>query len=233
MEDYDLDKRIPKSLDCRHSICKSCLVRDGKPQKPLKRCPSCRQKINDPENAANDLTMIDYLERKRQKRRGREQKERKAKLRDLLKTVSQELRKTEADLDEQKKSSLELAEENMGVFAVHAKDAFRKALLQLTENEEVVCKMASKNNQELNDRMQLLQTLTALVTSLLEQPYVNDDDFDACGREIQMGMQQETSLLQDQSESLWNIYREFLLDQFLRASSVMPIKDSNDRQGIT
>ncbi len=177
--------------------------------------------------------MIDYLERKRHKRREREQRERKAKLRYLLETVSQELRKTEADLDEQKQSSLELAKENMGVFAAHAKHAFTKALIQQQENEEVVCKMASKNNEELKDRMQLLQTLMALVASLLEQSHINDDDFDACRRAIQTVMQPKTSPLQEPIEILWNIYREFLLDQFSRASSLGPANDSKDQPGTT
>ncbi len=65
MEDYDLDKSLPKSLDCRHSLCKSCLIKDGQ---PMKKCPSCRQPIVSPEKVVNDLTMIDYLARKRQKK---------------------------------------------------------------------------------------------------------------------------------------------------------------------
>ncbi len=65
MEDYDFEKRIPKSPHCRHTLCKSCLLKDGR---PLKKCPSCRKPIAKPKNVVNDLTMIDYMERKQQDR---------------------------------------------------------------------------------------------------------------------------------------------------------------------
>ena len=61
MEDYDLDIRIPKSLDCRHSLCKLCLM-----NKTLNSCPICRQPVMNPDNIPNDFTMTDYLHHKQQ-----------------------------------------------------------------------------------------------------------------------------------------------------------------------
>ncbi len=230
MEGYDLDRILPKSLDCRHSLCKTCLMSDGK---PLKQCPSCRQPINNPENAVNDLTMIDYLERKRQKRREREQRDRKTKLIALLETVSQELLRTEADLDERKHSNLELAKEKLDVFASHAKCVLKETLIHQSENEEVVSKMASINIGELNDKIQLLREHRALVTSLLEQPYINQDDFEERESEIQRIIQSDTSPLEDDRENLWSIYRGFLLDQFVKASKRGPSTDTKYQLGST
>ncbi len=61
MEDYDLDTRIPKSLDCRHSLCKLCLQHSGQ---PLNSCPICRQPVRNHTKIPNDFTMIEYLQYK-------------------------------------------------------------------------------------------------------------------------------------------------------------------------
>ncbi len=228
MEDYDLENKIPKSLDCRHSLCNSCLLRDGK---LLKKCPCCRQPIASIDKVVNDLTMIDYLERKLQKRREREQGERKAKLRDLLEDVSKELLRTEADLDKRKQTNLVVAKEKLDVFHTHAKQIFSEALVYQSDNEEVVSKMASMNTGELNDKIQLLQEHTTLVTSLLEQSYINEHDFEERRGEIQKLIQPNTSPLEDAGENLWNIYREFLLDQFRKASKDGPSTDHKDPLG--
>ncbi len=123
IDDYDLDQRIPKSLDCRHSLCKGCLMHEGK---PLKQCPSCRQPINNPGKVVNDLTMIDYLERKRQKRRDREQADLKKQLRFLQETLSKELKATQSQLDGQKQSYLDVAERKMNEFTSYARCMFNE-----------------------------------------------------------------------------------------------------------
>ncbi len=199
-------------------------MRDGR---PLRKCPSCRQPIGSPENAFNDLTMIDYLERKRQRRRERKQKDRKAKLRDFLETASQELVRTEAALDERKQSNLQLAKEKLDIFAAHAKYVFSEALVQQSENEEVVSKMASANTRELNDRNQRLQEYMALVTSLLEQSYINQEAFDGCGKVLK-AMQYKTLPFKDPSVRLWDIYRKCLLKQFTDASKIGPSTNRED-----
>ncbi len=199
---------------------------------PLRKCPSCRQPISNPDNTVNDLTMIDYLERKRQERREREQSERKEKLRDLLEAVSQELFRAEADLDKRKHSNVELAKEKLDVFASHAKRVFNETLIHQRENEEIAYKMASRNFGVLNDKIQLLQEHTALVMSLLEQSYINQDDLEERENEIQRAIQSNTSPLEDPSKNLWNTYIEFLLDQFVKASKLGPSADHKDSLGI-
>ncbi len=92
MEDYDLDIRIPKSLDCRHSLCKLCLMNKGQ---PLRSCPICRQPVNNPDNVPNDLTMIEYFNHKERKKRLKEQETLRKKLRDLADRVRVELVQTE------------------------------------------------------------------------------------------------------------------------------------------
>ena len=88
MEDYDLDTRMPKSLHCRHSLCKLCLMNNGK---PLKSCPICRQQVKNPDKIPNDLTMIDYLHHIQRKRYLKEQEAMRKKLGDLRESAKVEL----------------------------------------------------------------------------------------------------------------------------------------------
>ncbi len=88
MEDYDLDTRMPKSLHCRHSMCKLCLGNCGH---PLSSCPICRHPVKNPGNIPNDLTMIDYLHHLQRQGYLKEQEAMRKKLRDMTESVKEEI----------------------------------------------------------------------------------------------------------------------------------------------
>ena len=215
MEEYDLDQRLPKSLDCRHALCKACLVRDGR---ALRKCPSCRQPIDKPTNVVNDLTMIDYLERKQQKRREREQKKLQEELRNLLETISQELRALESLKENQKRTTANLTRKKINAFSDYAKCVFKETLAHQNKNKQVMSKMASVNSAQLDARIQFLHENTAVVTSLLEQSFINQDDFDKCTSETQSIIQSKLTNSGESVENMWSVYREFLLDHYTVAS---------------
>ncbi len=116
-----------------------------------------------------------------------------------------------------------VAKEKLDVFHSHAKQIFSEALEYQSENEEVVSEMASVNTGELNNRIQLLQENTTLVTSLLGQSYISEHDFEERRVEVQKVIQSNTSLLEDPSENLWSIYRTLLLVHVLKFLSLHPL----------
>ncbi len=70
LEPYDGEEHIPKSLDCRHAVCKECLLT------PLKQCPLCRRGIGKNLSAIpNDLSIIAYLEKNKHEQSVKEKKE--------------------------------------------------------------------------------------------------------------------------------------------------------------
>ncbi len=121
MEDFDLENRMPKSLECRHSLCKLCLMNK---RHPLSSCPICRQPVRKHENVPHDLTMIDYVNHKRRKVYLKEQEKIRKRLSDLTERTRVELRHI-GELQEEHKQILE-GRENQ--FRQHIMSVFKTCL---------------------------------------------------------------------------------------------------------
>ncbi len=219
MDDYDLDKRLPKSLDCRHSLCKSCLLNKGR---PLRRCPSCRQNIDKPRNAANDLTMIDYLERKQQKRREGEQTKLREGLRNLLETISKELRAAEGVDEDQKRSTVKLTRKKKKSFCANAIGVVNKTSTPQNENKQAMSKMASVNREQPDARIQSLHEKKGLIMSMLQQSYINQEEFNRCKSETHKIIQSKATHFNDSVENMWNVYRDCPLNDYVEAATQTP-----------
>ncbi len=126
-----------------------------------------------------------------------------------------ELKTTQSQLAEQKQSSLNLAERKMKEFTSYTRCMFNETLTHLSDKHVVLSKMASINTEPLNDRIWCLHEQAALVMSLLDQSYINQDVFNRCRSE-------KRTLGYDSTENMWDVYSEFLLDQFLDASRLSP-----------
>ncbi len=82
--------------------------------------------------------------------------------------------------------------------------------------------MNSIITEPLDGRIKYLEEQTTLVTALLDQSYINQDVFNRCLSETQSIIQSKPTLRDDPTEDMWNVYREFLLDQYLDASRRSP-----------
>ena len=97
IEDYDLAVRVPKSLECRHVLCRICLE---KVVNTLNACPMCREPVRDHENLPNDFTMMDYLQRNQSDADVKEQAILRTTLQELSDNAKKELEETESILQQ-------------------------------------------------------------------------------------------------------------------------------------
>ncbi len=123
MEDYDLDSRLPKSLDCRHSLCELCLINKGD---ALSSCPICREPVTNPDNVPKDLTMMDYLQHKQRRKYLKEQQALRKKLTDLAESAKVEL----GHIERSQKDRSEFLDGREKLFREHTKSLFKTCLEQ-------------------------------------------------------------------------------------------------------
>ncbi len=225
-EDYDFDHRLPKSLVCGHFLCNFCLLGRGQ---PLRSCPVCRQTIDDPENVPNNLTMIDYMERKKQKRREKEQKALRDSLKDLLLALEESRGKSEQDLEESKRILAETLENKLEIFRSYAGDKFNESLMGHCENGDIVSHISSTATAQLCHRIQFLEEQTVVLRSLLDQAYIHQEEVTSCKESMQSALQ--TLGLRNMAEVTWNAYKEHLLDHFRERSREGPSSDRVCRTG--
>ncbi len=210
MEHYDLQRKFPKSLDCRHSLCAPCLALQLESQKC---CPHCRRPIDLPEN---DLTMIDYLERQEHQRRMEQQKAMRLELQTLINTAEKEKDRYKEKINQFKTSRVKIVKDKSQLFGKHDKYLFKKGL-HYCNSEATSTRIASKFEEELECSLQDVQTSLLTMKTLLENDYIGREDFDKCQMEATRAIQPEP-ISHKGRDKILDLYMELLLEQLMEIS---------------
>ncbi len=174
--------------------------------------------------------MIDYMERKKQKRREKEQKALRENLNGLIRAAEDGLSKSEKDLEETKQILTETLENKLEVFCSYARDKFNESLMNHCVNGELVSHLTSTATGQLLCRIQSLEEQTAVLNSLLDQGYIGQDEVSNCEQAIQNALRTDQGL-SNIVEVTWNAYKEHLLDHFNETSREAPSGDVILRTG--
>ena len=209
MEDYALETRVPKSLDCRHVLCQLCLQNGAD---TLDTCPMCRQTIRDHRNLPNDFTMMDYLQRKQGKNDSKKQAVLRSKLQEMSDNAKKELEAAKKDIEE--------ANDTEHLFEVHAKDIFDKCVERWRHNIPV----GSYNRVDVESKLERLQHSVTVCMSLLENTYISKEDVSSCETEIHgaVGMLQCNDEEGAVEKATWKKYRQLLMAAFTEKSQDAP-----------
>ena len=212
MEDYDLETRVPKSLDCRHVLCKLCLQNGAD---SLDNCPMCRQAVRDHQKLPNDFTMIDYLQRKQHKKDLKEQALLRSKLQEMSDNAGEEIEKIE--------KNIQRANEIEPLLEFHAKQIFDRCIEECRHKTPV----ASHDRQNVESKLERLQHSVAVCMSLLDSTHISKDAVDTCETEVK----EAVGMLRDQpgvsEKDVWHTYRQLLVDTFTELSQDPPSSDSS------
>ncbi len=205
LEDYDLQNRIPKSLDCRHAFCALCLASQLESQK----CPICQRPF---ENAENDLTMIDYLERRQQQKRVKQQNIMRMELQKLINMVEKVKARYEAKIKQFKSSNLKVAKDKNQAFSTHIKHLLKESL-DNWNSEAALTRIASQLEEELECRLQEAQLFLHTLEALLENDYIGKEAFNHCQMEATRAIQTEHTLNNPYTDAMWDAYRKMFVEQ--------------------
>ncbi len=222
MEAYDLEARLPKSLHCRHSLCAVCLTSQLESQN---WCPLCRQPIQSSGNVANDLTMIDYLERQREQIRKQEQDMMKEKLHTLMNMIQHSHERTEDIINQLKSSNLENIQENRKLFGTFMRYQLNKSLDHYNR-EATLTRIVRKYEDKLQGSLHRFQGCLDSMTSLLGKDYIRKEDFDNCQAEATKAVQTKYTA-ESIEDGLWEAQRELSLEQLTDISKEMAKSDPN------
>ncbi len=201
-EDYDLDQRLPKSLDCRHSVCQICLVGNGH---PLECCPLCPQTVSNPERAVNDLTMMAYLTQTS------EQAKMKCKLRSLHASVEQEHERAQQSLNEFTANDSKTMNDTRNRFHKQSRRLVHQSLDHCNSGV-LFSEISAKAREELEARLEDARSSCSAIKSLLAKSHIDRNDFEMCLQKLT-----QTQALQDETNPdnlMWRRYREKLQSHF-------------------
>ncbi len=223
-----MESRIPKSLDCRHAVCKSCLLSCGK--KSLSQCPLCRQKIVNPTKIPNDLSKVAHIETNNQKKLFKLQAEKLNALKDRGRKASQHLGKI---LKECKSKKKEAAREHSNTFALYARHLFEKCLQKCCHDQSFWEDASTKNIRDLEGKMKRLQASVNTCTSLLDKGHISEESLTSCETEVLGAVKatQPGGKSQTAEESMWNSYRDSMIDVLSDLSKIVPSSDSSFTPG--
>ncbi len=222
METYDLQHRIPKSLDCRHSFCAPCLTSqlEFQPYYDQTGCPSCRRPID---NVVNDLTMIDYLERKQYEKRMAQQRAMRKELEVLTDMAEKEHERMDNTLKvftTTTSSRLEtILKEKTHLFKAYTKYLLQKCF-DCCSWEKVVPKLKDEMECSLHE----VELSLATMKSLQENDYIPVEEFDACCGSMRA---QFGSTEQNYEDVMWESYRKLFLEQLAEISKETVGRDPN------
>ncbi len=213
MEAYDLEERIPMSLDCRHYFCAPCLTSHLKTQNC---CPSCRRQIDNTDNIAKDQAMIDYLEIQQERKRKEQQNAMREELQRLVNTKEKEHGRIEEEINYYKSSKLIMTKDKRCAYSTYAKYLLKKSL-DYCNSETNLPRMTSKYELEMEDRLQEVRISLTKMKSLLGKDYIAKEDFDNC--QLEATRTSRTKNVAANAESrMWDAYREMLLEQLTEIS---------------
>ncbi len=214
MEAYDLEHRLPKSLDCRHYFCAPCLTSHLESQK---RCPLCQRQIDNIDNIVNELAMIDYLQRQQEQKRKEQQKAMREELHGMISTKEQEHERMEEKMNHFKRAKLKMTQDKSRLYSVYAKYLLKKSL-EHCNNEASLTRIASRLEQEMEYKLQEIRQCQLIMEELLGNDYIGKEDFDNCQTEISVSEQTE-STVGNVDDRMWDAYREMLLEQLTEVTN--------------
>ncbi len=226
MEPYDLQKRIPKSLDCQHSLCALCLASHLQSQNC---CPSCRKPIQNPDNVTNDLTMIDYLDRQREHERMEQQNAMRNELQSLLCMMEKGQQRTEAAIIQFRNNKMKSIKEKRRLFNTYSKFVMAESL-EYCNTEAGLARIASKYEDELECSLDVLQGPLIIIKSLLESEHIGKEDFDNCQMQAISASRMERKA-KGTEEGILDTYRDVWLEQVTNISKGSPYRDPDDAPG--
>ncbi len=231
MEQYNMESRIPKSLECRHAICKLCLLSSG--GGPMSHCPLCRDEISNPSRIPNDLSVMAHMEKKSQRKIFKQRAEKLNKLRDRGRKASEQMGKL---LKECKSKGEEAVREHSDTFALYARHLFEKCLQKCSRDQSFWKDASTKNIRDLEGKMKRLQASVNTCTSLLDKGHitVSEEALTSCASEVLDAVKaaQPGGRSQTAEESMWNSYRESMIDVLSDLSQTVPSSDSSFTPGM-
>ncbi len=221
MEPYGLDEHIPKSLDCRHAVCAECVMNPR--GQPLQLCPVCRRGIGDRSDIPNDLSIIAYLEKKKGKKY---LKERKKTLQGVIKQAWESSAEAKGHLKEQKETAAKIVEERSAIFSSYIDHQFKRCL-QLCDSKRVLSDVSTKNQNELENTIQELQTCIEACTPLLDNPHATTDEIDRYESDTLNAVKKarDSGRSGSSEEAMWNKYRQQVIEKFLQLTKMAPSSD--------
>ncbi len=217
MEDHDLEERLPKSLDCRHSVCQACLMGNGH---PLTHCPLCRKRIAKPSNVPNDWTMIDYLGRTAVAHRENEDRAVRETLLRLAGMAGQEERRIQNLLAQLGRATPEAMKKKVVIFEYKTKSLIRESRI-ISGHEPT--KFKPRAEKALNHKLDVIRTVVSDIDSLLVKASISKEEFHKCHHNALKSIR--TKYLPESSDGiLWDVYSQILLDHFSKGMT----KDISD-----
>ncbi len=223
MESFNLGKHVPKSLDCRHAVCTECVMKPCGP--PLERCPLCRQYIKRRAALPNDLSIIAYLDKKKQKRYIKERKETIESFIDQILEATQDVH---GCLKEETVPAAQTLEERSAIYTSHVKHLFEQCQ-QRCNSKHFLSDSVMKNRKKLEETLHELQTSMANCTSLLGKPRVTMDQIDRCESEAMDAVKKSRDSVKSgaRERATWHSYRIRLINTFTDISREPPPNNSN------
>ncbi len=207
MESFDMKQRIPKSLQCRHYLCAPCLTSHLASQSS---CPKCRKPIENTDDIANELAIIDYLQSQEEQTRKEQQKAMKEELQRLITSTEKEQERIEEKLKIFKNGKSKETKEKSRLYSTHVKYLLNKAL-DCCNSEANLSRIASKIEEEMENNLQEVRTCNVTMKTLLEKDFVAWEDFDNCKMAA-------TRTRESNEDRMWEEYRERLLEQLTNIS---------------
>ncbi len=225
MEHYDVEERIPKSLDCRHSFCALCLATRLK----SRNCPACEKTIPNPDNAKDDLTMIDYLEKQQEKRLMEKQTAMRENLQSLVQNIENCQERTEAAISQFRKNTMKSVKEKSELFNTYAKFVMAESL-QYCNTEAGLARIASKYQDDLQCTLKGFQGSLVTIKSLMENRYIGKEDFENCQTQAE-GTARIEGKSENDKDGMWDAYRDIWLGQLTNISREIPYRAPGDVPG--
>ncbi len=227
LEPYGLDEHIPKSLDCRHAVCAECVMNPR--GQPLQLCPICRRGINNHSAIPNDLSILDFLEKKKRKKY---LKARKKKLQDLIEQAWEASAEVGGHLKEETVIGAKIAKERSTIFTLYIQHLFKKCL-ELCISQRVLSDFSTKHHMELEDLLQELQMCISVCTSLLDNPHASTDEIDRCETDTLNAVKKsrDSGRSGTSEEAMWNSYRQLVIETLVEISKVPPSRDHSFHPG--
>ena len=224
---FDQGDHIPKSLACRHAVCKRCLLSPHGP--PLPKCPICRRGIIDRFDLPNDLSIIQYLEKKERKRYIKERKEK-------IKGLIEEVVNASEDVGERLKkkviSATQTLEEKSAKYTLYVKHLF-ETCQQRCGSKRFLSNAAIENHKKLEAMRQELQASVAACTSLFDNPHVTADDIEKRETEARNALREarDSGKPGVSERATWHDYRILLIKTFTDISKEPPPNDISSVAG--
>ena len=221
LESFDLEEHVPKSLDCRHAVCAECVMNPHGP--PLQGCPVCRQEIINRSVLPNDLSIIAWLEKKKQKRYW---KKRREKIKSMIELVLEASEDVDRLLKEDTVSTAQTVEERSAIFNSYLKRLF-EVCQQRCNSKDFLSDAVTKKRKKLEKTPQELETSMVACTSLLDTTHVTTDEIDRCESQALNAVKNARESVKSRVsyEDTWISYRQLVMEIFAEISKVPPQND--------